>query len=231
MELIPLQVPDSTYTKSILQTFQPREQLLPLLGTKTSSIQLFSAKMTNANFHQTPKLVFFLLDPLMIYWEKQKVIWCVRWEECCWRSDMGTGVRPVLFSGRRHFWLKAACCWELPLSTYANLETAYTQSISAQIHTHKQHVWGQSGLHATSQSISQRRSFHNAEQSDKGKNKRRELRVGAARRYGKNFYWDCFRKSESWMLRNRWYCDVQTVFWICIALISHAVLWKHMRFS
>lgn len=67
----------------------------------------------------------FFLDLLMIYWEKQKVIWCVRWEECCGRSDTGTGVRPVLFNGRRHFWLKASC-WELPLSTYANLETAHT---------------------------------------------------------------------------------------------------------
>lgn len=78
---------------------------------------LFSAKMTNANFHQTPQL---LLEPLMIYWEKEKVIWCVRWEEGCVRSDMGTGVRPVLFNGRRHFWLT--------LSTYANLETAHTHT-------------------------------------------------------------------------------------------------------
>lgn len=122
MELIPLQFPDSTYTKSIPQTSQPREQLPPLLGTKTSSLQLlFSASMTNANFQQTPQL---FLDLLMIYWEKQKVIWCARWEEWC---RVGTGVRPVLFNGRKHFWLKAAD-WEPPLSAYANLETAHSHT-------------------------------------------------------------------------------------------------------
>lgn len=73
----------------------------------------------------SPRLAnFFFLDPLMIYWEKQKVIWCARWEERCWRSDMGAGVRPVLFNGRRHFWLKASC-WEPTLSTYANLKKAH----------------------------------------------------------------------------------------------------------
>lgn len=69
-------------------------------------------------------LTFFFLDPLMIYWVKQKVIWCARWEERCWRSDMGAGVRPVLFNGRRHFWLKASR-WEPTLSTYANLKKAH----------------------------------------------------------------------------------------------------------
>lgn len=38
----------------------------------------------------------------------------------------------------------------------------------------QQHVWGQSGLHATSQSVSERRSFFNAEQSDKGKTEKKE---------------------------------------------------------
>lgn len=75
--------------------------------------------------------------------EKQKVIWCVRWEECCGRSDMGTGVRPVLFNGRRHFWLKAAC-WEPPLRTCANLETAHTHInpfLIRYTHRQQQHVW------------------------------------------------------------------------------------------
>ena len=170
-----LQLRDSTYTKSISQTFQLQEQLLPRLWTKTSSHQLlFSKKMTNANFHQTPQL---FLDPVMIYWGKQKVIWWERWEECCGRSDMGNGVRPglnVLLNELRHFWLKAAC-WDSPLSTYANqLKQLSHTSIyfcsDAHIHTHththiQQHVGGQTSLHAKSQSISERLSFHNTEQN------------------------------------------------------------------
>lgn len=84
------------------------------LINKTSSHQLLSFFSKDDKCKKKKKQLLadslnFLLDPLMIYWGKQKVIWCVRWEESCRRSDMGAGVRPgsnVLLNELRHFWLK-----------------------------------------------------------------------------------------------------------------------------